>query len=68
MIVSDVMAGEEKTYLLRPVGYVRSSLKDRNQAPRQSFEGAPEAWLEINEEFTDGLDGIYEGQEVVVLT
>lgn len=67
-IIKDIMAGEEKTYLLHPVGYVRSRIKDPCESPRQSFEDAPEAWLEIDEEFADGLNGISEGQEVVLLT
>src|SRR5262249_46120940 len=62
------MLKNEGSYLIQPIGYVRSSLKDRREAPRQSFEGAPQAWLEISEEFADGLDGISEGQEIIVLT
>jgi tRNA-Thr(GGU) m(6)t(6)A37 methyltransferase TsaA len=62
------MLKKDESYLIRPIGYVRSGLKDRHEAPRQSFEGAPQAWLEISEDFADRLDGISEGQEVIVLT
>ena len=31
----------------RPVGVIRSVLKDRSKAPRQGAEGAPDAWLDV---------------------
>ena len=55
-------------YLLRPIGVVRSSLKRRENCPHQGWEGAPEAWLEIDPAFVDGLDGIAPGSEVILLT
>jgi tRNA-Thr(GGU) m(6)t(6)A37 methyltransferase TsaA len=55
-------------FLLNPIGVVRSTLKDRGEAPKQGDEGAPEAWLEIEPPFRDGLEGIAVGSEVVVLT
>jgi tRNA-Thr(GGU) m(6)t(6)A37 methyltransferase TsaA len=54
--------------LLRPIGVVRSSLKRREECPHQGWEGAPEAWLEIDPAFADGLDGIAPGSEVILLT
>jgi len=51
-----------------PVGYVRSTLKDRSGAPRQASEGAPTAWLEIEPAFLDALDGIAAGQDIWILT
>lgn len=62
------MLKEDHSFLIQPIGYVRSILKARHEAPRQSFEGAPEAWLEINDEFIEGLGGVSEGQEAIVLT
>lgn len=53
---------------IRPIGYVRSPLESRDQAPRQGNEGAPDAWLELDEAVVDGLDGIAAGQEIIVLT
>ena len=32
-------------YKLQPIGWVESPLVDRDLAPRQGDEGAPDAWL-----------------------
>jgi len=56
------------TYSLLPVGVVRSRLTARHDAPKQGFEGAPEAWVEIDPAFVNALDGITPGQEVILLT
>jgi len=53
---------------LRPIGRVESSLTDPAAAPKQGDEGAPEATVEIAPEFASGLQGIAEGDEVLVLT
>lgn len=55
-------------HLLRPVGFVRSKLKSRKDCPRQGGEGAPDAWVEMDTDFVEGLDGISPGCEVVLLT
>ena len=55
-------------YTLRPIGFVRSALRDRSGAPKQGFEGAPDAWLELAQEFAEGLEGLSSGDEVVLLT
>ncbi len=55
-------------YLLRPVGFVRSKLKRREDCPKQGCEGAPDAWVEIEPAFAEGLDGITPGFEVVLIT
>lgn len=56
------------TYPLHPIGQIRSNLTDRKTAPRQRDEGAPEAWLEIAPEFRDGLLGMKEGDNLILLT
>lgn len=56
------------SYRLRPVGWVRSSLKEREECPHQGWEGAPDAWLEMESGFVEALDGITPGSEVVLLT
>jgi tRNA-Thr(GGU) m(6)t(6)A37 methyltransferase TsaA len=53
---------------LRPIGFVSSPLRDREAAPKQGDEGAPEAVVEIGSQFAAGLDGIAAGDEVLVLT
>ena len=55
-------------YLLQPVGVVRSSLKSLEGCPKQGWEGAPDAWLEIDKAFTGALDGIAVGSEILILT
>src|SRR5690348_4252548 len=55
-------------YAIHPVGVIRSPLKRREDAPMQGHEGAPDAWAEIDPAFTDALDGIGVGDEVIVIT
>ncbi|HEU5393210.1 MAG TPA: tRNA (N6-threonylcarbamoyladenosine(37)-N6)-methyltransferase TrmO, partial [Candidatus Methylomirabilis sp.] len=55
-------------YSLLPVGFVRSRLTARKDAPRQGSEGAPAAWVEFDPAFAEALDGIAAGQEVILLT
>lgn len=53
---------------LRPIGVIRSTLKDRKGAPMQGSEGAPDAWLEIHPFALDGLHRLRAGDEIIVLT
>ncbi len=53
---------------LRPIGAIRSGIKERGQAPKQGFEGAPDAWLEVKAFATQGLDGLRAGSEIIVVT
>lgn len=53
---------------LRPIGVIRSRLKTREKAPKQGSEGAPDAWLELRQTVTPGLDGITMGDEIIVMT
>lgn len=55
-------------YSLRPIGVIRSPLTAREDAPRQGSEGAPAAWVEIDPDFGEALEGITEGSEIVLLT
>ena len=59
---------ELRSYTVRPIGVVRSPLRDRESAPRQGSEGAPVAVLELAPSVVEGLDGIEAGLELVVLT
>jgi tRNA-Thr(GGU) m(6)t(6)A37 methyltransferase TsaA len=58
--------GEE--FQIRAIGLVRSSLRDRADAPKQAFEGAPEALLEIDPAFAPALNRIAAGDELILLT
>ena len=55
-------------YLLQPVGHIRSTLREIDQAPRQGSEGAPDAWLEVNPEFVRALSRIAAGDDIIVIT
>jgi tRNA-Thr(GGU) m(6)t(6)A37 methyltransferase TsaA len=56
------------TYALTPVGVVRSSLTQRDEAPKQGSEGAPDAWLDVTPNLVAGLDGLAVGQAIIVIT
>jgi tRNA-Thr(GGU) m(6)t(6)A37 methyltransferase TsaA len=53
---------------LRPIGVIRSALRDVREAPLQGEEGAPDAWLEVAEEFSAALRGIDAGDRLIVIT
>ena len=55
-------------FALHPIGFVRSSIKNRGEGPKQGREGAPDAWLEVNREYADAVDGTEIGDEIVVIT
>src|SRR5438132_12812065 len=56
------------SYALQPVGFIRSTVKGREDAPRQGTEGAPDAWLEIEPRFAEALLGMEVGHELIVIT
>ena len=53
---------------LRAIGVVESALADPGEAPKQGFEGGPDADLVLDAAFADGLDGLRPGDRVVVVT
>jgi tRNA-Thr(GGU) m(6)t(6)A37 methyltransferase TsaA len=53
---------------LTPIGRIASDLTDPASAPKQGHEGAPDAWLELEPDVLDALDGVRPGDEVIVLT
>jgi tRNA-Thr(GGU) m(6)t(6)A37 methyltransferase TsaA len=53
---------------LQPIGYLRSTLRDLEGAPRQGNEGGPDAWLEIEPALSTALRGIAAGDELIVIT
>lgn len=54
--------------VLRAIGHVRSTLVDRAHAPKQGYEGAPDAWLVFQPAFREGLEHLEVGEEILVLT
>ncbi len=59
---------EDDPYTMQPVGFVRSELVERTEAPMQGAEGAPDAWIDIEPQLADGLRGIEAGQELLLIT
>lgn len=58
----------EDSWELKPVGTVRSSLRDRADAPCQADEGAPGAWLEFDAAYSVALADVAPGDDLLVLT
>jgi len=58
----------ETSYTIKPIGVIRSDLTNREAAPHQGYEGAPDAWLEMDSTVLEGLEGITAGDEIVVIT
>jgi tRNA-Thr(GGU) m(6)t(6)A37 methyltransferase TsaA len=56
------------TYSVVPIGTVRSTLKTREQAPKQGREGAPDGWLELEPAYREGARDLRVGEEILVLT
>jgi L-fuculose-phosphate aldolase len=56
------------THEVFPIGWVRSSLKRRADAPKQGYEGAPDARIQVEARFQPGLDRLTPGQDLLILT
>jgi tRNA-Thr(GGU) m(6)t(6)A37 methyltransferase TsaA len=61
-------AQKNKSLELRPIGVIRSKIKERSKAPKQGPEGAPDVWLEVHPFAMLALDGLAVGDELIVLT
>jgi tRNA-Thr(GGU) m(6)t(6)A37 methyltransferase TsaA len=59
---------DETPFAVRRIGIVESPLTDPKSAPKQGYEGSPEAWLVFDVDVLDGLQGIQPGDQVLVLT
>jgi tRNA-Thr(GGU) m(6)t(6)A37 methyltransferase TsaA len=55
-------------YAVEPIGFVRSSIRDAEAAPKQGGEGAPSAWIEIDSRFARALHGLQVGDRLLLLT
>jgi tRNA-Thr(GGU) m(6)t(6)A37 methyltransferase TsaA len=63
------MKAQKKNSLeLRPIGVIRSKIKERSKAPKEGSEGAPDVWLEVHPFAKPALDGVAVGDELMVLT
>jgi len=59
---------DDAYYRLKPIGVVRSPLRNRGDAPRQGGEGAPDAWIVLEPSVADALQGIRAGERLVLVT
>ena len=57
-----------ETFELQQIAIVRSSLTDPDEAPMQGFEGAPDAWVEVDARYAEALEGVTAGQDVILIT
>jgi tRNA-Thr(GGU) m(6)t(6)A37 methyltransferase TsaA len=55
-------------FAVRPIGVVRSTLREPADAPNQESEGAPDALLEIEPVYAEALHRVEPGDELIVLT
>jgi tRNA-Thr(GGU) m(6)t(6)A37 methyltransferase TsaA len=62
------MKNPAKMIALQPIGRVESPLVDRDTAPRQGDEGAPDAWLAFEPGVSEGLRDLRVGDDAIVLT
>jgi tRNA-Thr(GGU) m(6)t(6)A37 methyltransferase TsaA len=62
------MTEEQPPYLVRPIGWVESLLVDRDVAPNQGDEGAPDAWLVLDPTMRPAIRDLEVGADVIVLT
>jgi tRNA-Thr(GGU) m(6)t(6)A37 methyltransferase TsaA len=67
-IVGAISAGAAAPIDIEPIGVVRSSLRDRKDAPRQAGDGAPEAVLELDKRFAAALEGVRPGMDLIAVT
>ncbi|HZW56945.1 MAG TPA: tRNA (N6-threonylcarbamoyladenosine(37)-N6)-methyltransferase TrmO [Nitrososphaerales archaeon] len=55
-------------YTIIPIGFVKSKIKSRRDAPRFYTEGAPSAFLEIIPKYRRGVSRIEVNNEIIVIT
>jgi tRNA-Thr(GGU) m(6)t(6)A37 methyltransferase TsaA len=60
--------GRMRPYDVHPIGWIQSPLIDRDLAPKQGDEGAPDAWLVFNSDVREGIRDLEVGTEIIVLT
>ena len=53
---------------VRPIGMIRSTLQSLKDCPLQEAEGAPEAYINFETEYVDGIKDIEAGDKLIILT
>ena len=57
-----------KAISIEPIGVIRSEIKKKEDAPLFYTEGAPNAILELNPDYREGLVRMQAGDEIIVIT
>ena len=56
------------TLIIKKIGKVQSMLQRKEDCPLQGDEGAPEAWIQIEEQHMAAIDSLAPGNSVIILT
>ena len=56
-----------KNFSIKPIGFIRSELRRREEAPRQGSEGAPNALIEVLPPYRKALNRMQVGDEIIVI-
>jgi tRNA-Thr(GGU) m(6)t(6)A37 methyltransferase TsaA len=59
---------QTNNFYLQPVGFIQSTIISREQAPRQGYEGAPDAWIVIENNVIEALHGLAVGDDIILIT
>jgi tRNA-Thr(GGU) m(6)t(6)A37 methyltransferase TsaA len=62
------MEAKHKYFRINPIGFVRSDLKRREDAPRQGREGAPNALIEVLPIYRKALRRMQAGDEIIIIS
>jgi tRNA-Thr(GGU) m(6)t(6)A37 methyltransferase TsaA len=62
------MGSQQQPLELKPIGWVSSPLREPAAAPKQGDEGAPDAWLVLEDSLAPALNGLKAGDPLLVLT
>jgi len=59
---------KHKYFRIKPIGFIRSDLKRREDAPRQGREGAPNALIEVLPSYVKALHRMQVGDEIIIIS
>jgi len=59
---------KRKHFRIKPIGFICSDLKCREDAPRQGREGAPNAFIEVLPSYTIALHRMQVGDEIIIIS
>jgi tRNA-Thr(GGU) m(6)t(6)A37 methyltransferase TsaA len=55
-------------YNIEPIGIIQSEIKNKEDAPMFSTDGAPNAYLKLSPKCINGLDRMKAGDNIIVIT